>query len=123
MTWRNWSDSTTRSTQPQPGTHGWATNATVGLPYDDDAALLNGVCVMKESTVYQRILSTGEARGEVRGTAIGERKMLVRRATRRFGPPPPAVLARLGAIDDVAALERLDDTLDTATTWEDWLAR
>ena len=82
---------------------------------------------MQESTVYQRILSTGEARGEARGKArgeaVGERKLLVRRATRRFGSPPPAALARLEAIDDVADLERLDDALDSASTWDDWLAR
>ena len=102
-----------------------ATEIVLGLRYDESvaAALLNGVCDMQESTVYQRILSTGEARGEARGEALGERKLLVRRATRRFGPPPPAALARLEAINDVADLERLDDGLDAASTWDDWLAR
>jgi hypothetical protein len=106
-----------------------ATEIFLGLRYDDAvaAAFLNGVCDMQESTVYQRILSTGEARGEARGKArgeaVGERKLLLRRATRRFGAPPPAALARLEAIDDVAHLERLDDALDAASAWDDWLAR
>jgi hypothetical protein len=100
-----------------------ATEIFMGLRYDEAVAtaFLRGVLDMQESTVYQRIVATGVARGEARGRVEGERKLIVRRASRRFGTLSPAALARLESIDDVAELERLDDALDTAASCDEWL--
>ncbi len=105
----------------------WQSTAVyLGLRYDKPfvKALLSGVLGMTESVIYQEIVAEGLARGKAEGKAEGERTMLVRRATRRFQvPPPPAALARLAAVTDTAELERLDEALDAATSWDVWLGR
>ena len=50
---------------------------------------------MQESTTYQAILKTGQ------------RRLLVRQATKRFGEPDIAVLAAIEAIRDIERLEAL----------------
>ncbi len=110
----------------------WQSTAVfLGLWYDKPfiKAMLTGVLGMTESVIYQEIMAVGKAEGMAKGKAEGmakgkvegERAMLVRRATRRFGPPPPAILARLAAIAETAEIERLDDELDAAASWDDWL--
>ncbi len=108
-----------------------STEVFLGLRYNEPfiQALLMGVMHMTESVVYQRIVAQGKAEGKAEGKeegkaegkVEGERGMLVRRAVKRFGPPPPAATARLAAIGSTTELERLDDALDAAADWDDWL--
>ena len=105
-----------------------ATRILLGLRYDRRfaRALLKGVTDMEESTTYMEIVEIGERRGEVRGRAEGrvdgERRLLVRQGTAKFGPPDPASLSRLNAITSVDDLERLGVALLSAAGWADWLA-
>ena len=119
-----------REVSPPEAADLWQTTAiSMRLRYDKPfiKATLAGVFGMTESVIYQEIVAKGEAQGEAKGAAKdkveGERAMLVRRATRRFGPAPAAALARLVAVNDTAELERLDDVLDGAASWDDWLGR
>ena len=105
----------------------YATRVLLGLRYDAAVAnaLLKGVLAMRESTTYMETLEEGarlgEARGEARGLVLGTRRLLLRQAVRRLGPVTVAAAARLETVDDLAVLERLDDTLSTATDWASWL--
>jgi len=92
-----------REASPRSARELWlSTRILLGLHHDRAfaAALLKGVLDMRESTTFQEIVEIGEARGEARGRVAGERDALVRAGTRKFGPPSPAVAARLSAIDD-----------------------
>ena len=115
-------------TRPQARELLLATRILLGLRYDRAFArtLLKGAMDMEESTTYMEIIEIGERRGRAKGKAEGlvegERRLLVRRATKKFGPPPAAALATLGAVTDPAQLERLDDELQVADSWEAWLA-
>ncbi len=91
----------------------------MGLTYDRAFidVLLRGVMAMKESSYYQGILADGMAEGMARG----ERRAVVRQGTQRLGPPDPAVLARLDAVDDLAELDRLSLAVLTAGSWAELL--
>jgi hypothetical protein len=69
---------------------------------------------MRESTTYQAILEEGRIEGE--------RRTLLRQATRRFGAPDAATRARVETVADTAMLDTLLDRVLTATGWDDLLA-
>ncbi len=96
-----------------------ATGILLGLRYDQAVVdtLLKGVRQMRESSFYQGILDAGRVEGRV----DGERELLVRLGTAKLGRPSAVMLARLRAVADAAALERLGVALLTATSWAGWL--
>jgi len=81
--------------------------------------LMEGVANMQESTTYQAILREGrnegliEGRNEglIEGRLSGERQLLVRLGTKRFGPPDTATVAAIEAIRDVNRLESLGERI------------
>ena len=76
---------------------------------------------MKESVTYQAIIAEGKAEGVIEGAIDGSRKLLLRMATHRFGPPSKANLAALKRITDLARLEDLSDRLLIVDSWQDLL--
>ncbi|MFO0951364.1 MAG: DUF4351 domain-containing protein [Isosphaeraceae bacterium] len=69
---------------------------------------------MRESVTYQRVLNEGRAEEG--------RKIILRQATRRFGPPSEPTRARLEAVSDLDRLEALADRVLTAVDWDDLFA-
>jgi hypothetical protein len=88
----------------------------LGLRYVDDVirALFRGVAAMEESTTYQYILRQGAAREA--------QKLLLRHGARKWGPPGEDILATVRGINDLDRLERMDDALPTASSWQELLA-
>ena len=89
----------------------------MGLRFSEDlvSKLLEGVHNMQESTTYQAILREGEAKGREEGREegriAGERLLLVRLGSKRFGKPDPVILARIEAIGDIERLEALGERI------------
>jgi predicted transposase YdaD len=104
-----------------------STYLLMGLRYSPEfaARLLRGVRTMKESSTYQAILEEGEARGEARGEAKGriegERRVLLRLGTRRFGEPDAITLETIRAIASLERLDQLNDKLLEAENWAELL--
>lgn len=75
--------------------------------------LFRGVRAMRDSDTYMAILEEGE---EIRA-----KKVIRRLGEKRFGPAGDAMEARLDAIKDLGRLDRLEDRLLDATSWQDLL--
>jgi predicted transposase YdaD len=77
----------------------------MGLRYSEQviSQLLEGVQDMQESTTYQAILRQGRV--------TGERQLLIRQGTKKFGPPDTAILAAIESIRDVERLESLGERI------------
>ena len=65
------------------------------------------------SSTYQAIVR--------RGRVEGARHFLLLVGSDKFGPPDPATLAALEAIDDMSRLEQLGIQLMSATSWQELL--
>jgi predicted transposase YdaD len=118
----------------------WA-NARIlmGLRYDRDVVdqVFRRVREMRESVTYQEILEEGREEGieigrrqglaagleegREEGRLDGERRILLRLATSRFGEPSADVRAHIDRISDLGELERLGLRVLTATSWDDLL--
>lgn len=83
--------------------------------------------LIEDSTTYQEILGKGLKQGREEGREEGlergrleaSRNVLLRQGTKRFGPAPEPIASALGAIADLAQLERLAERILDATGWED----
>ena len=74
--------------------------------------------LLEESTTYQAIL----AKGLSQGLSQGLRTTLLRQGIRKFGAPGSAVLAELQRITDPARLERMNESMLDAKSWDELLA-
>jgi glutamate-1-semialdehyde 2,1-aminomutase len=76
-----------------------------------------------DSTTYMAILEEGRAQGReearAQGRLLGARSILLRVARRRFGPPDPAIAARIEAIPDLDRLGRLIDRVLDVGSWDE----
>jgi predicted transposase YdaD len=72
---------------------------------------------MRESSVYQRILSEGRSEGLIEG----ERHVLIRQATTKFGPANEATVLRLQGVTEPDALDRLTMRLLSVDSWDELL--
>ncbi|MDB5329094.1 MAG: hypothetical protein JWP03_245 [Phycisphaerales bacterium] len=101
-----------RETPPSEFADAWtATVFLAGLRHSREvvAQLLKGVRTMKESVTYQLIIEEG---------MIQEAKaLLLRRASKRFGPPPADVAAKLESMTDLQQVEDLFFRTDDAADW------
>jgi len=81
----------------------------MGVRYSDElvSRLLEGVQNMRESTTYQAILREGREEGRL----DGERRLLLRQGTKRFGKPDAATVATIEAIQDIDRLEALGERI------------
>lgn len=61
--------------------------------------------LMKESVIYQEIISIGEARGEARGRQQGEVNLVLRLLKRKFGEIPDNVTSKIQEL----SVEKLED--------------
>ncbi len=102
-----------------------ATYLLMGLRYPEALAthLLEGVANVTQSTTYQAILREGRNEGLIEGRLSGERRILIRLGTKRFGPPEAAMLAAIEAIQDVNRLELLGERIlePDVQSWVDLL--
>jgi hypothetical protein len=93
----------------------------MGLRYPDDLVqqLLGGVKDMIESATYRKVLNDGLQEGRI----LGERRLLLRVGTKKFGEPDAAIVAALDAIQDADRLEALGLRIIDADVrgWEDLL--
>ncbi len=117
-----------RETSPEQAVTLWAaTKVLMGLRYPKEqvevftrgvAAMILGIRGIEESSVYQDIFATGEAKGRVDEA----RKTLLRQGRKKLGPPSEAIEARINVLVD---LDRLNDLLDRVldvATWDELLA-
>ena len=90
-----------------------ATYLLMGLRFSEQVIshLLEGVQDMQESSTYQAILKQGRV--------TGERQLLIRQGTKKFGPPDAAILAAIESIRDVERLEALGERILDADV-RDW---
>jgi predicted transposase YdaD len=102
-----------------------ATYLLMGLCYSEElvSRLLEGVHNMQESTTYQAILreglkkgleegrQRGREEGREEGRIAGERQLLIRQGTKRFGKPDATILAAIDAIRDLEQLESLGERI------------
>jgi predicted transposase YdaD len=99
----------------------------MGLRYSRDMIdlVLKGARQMKESVTYQAILEEGEAKGEAKGKAEGklegERNVVIRLATKKFGPPDANALFALHALTELDRIELLADRVLEAKSWDELL--
>ena len=95
----------TEVSPPEAGELWTATRILMGLRYSPVliGQLLKGVQGMEESITYQEIISKGRAEGR----AEGERAILIRLGTRKFGAPDARTCAALEALVDPVKLEDL----------------
>lgn len=70
--------------------------------------------------VYADVINEAQEKGIKEGVAEGERAVLVRQLTRRFGPLPETAEARIRRAN-LATLERWTDCVLTARTLDDVL--
>lgn len=88
----------------------WASALGVAFGFEGIWLLVSaadGRTVPREGRIL-RSVAESRAAGLAEGLLVG-RSMLLRLLTVRFGSPPPAVEARLGALTDLAALDALAD--------------
>ena len=69
---------------------------------------------IEESTTYQGILEEGVIKGE--------RKMILKLGSIKFGPPSDEFLSRLNSIFDTEQLELLGEKFLTCSNWEELFA-
>jgi predicted transposase YdaD len=97
----------------------------MGLRFENAFAsqLLEGVQNMRESTTYQAILREGREEGLIEGRITGERRMLLRQGTKRFGAADATTVAAIEAIQDVDRLEALGERIldPNIHSWDDLL--
>jgi hypothetical protein len=103
------------------------TEVLMGMRYDEAFAqrICKGVFdmldVFTESSVLRGPIERAEAKGERQGRVHAIRTMVLRLATKRFGPPDETAVATLEAVTDPERLERLADRVLDATGWADLL--
>ncbi|HKI19974.1 MAG TPA: hypothetical protein VKA15_18945 [Isosphaeraceae bacterium] len=103
---------------PARATKLWtATYLLMGLRYSEELAnhVLEGVANMTQSVTYQAILREGRKEGLIEGRnegrLTGERQILIRLGTKRFGEPDAVTVAAIEAIQDVNRLESLGERI------------
>jgi predicted transposase YdaD len=99
------------SAEPRPNAQKLWTAAylLMGLRYSEEVVshLLEGALDMQESTTYQAILREGRNEGLIGGRIAGERQVLIRLGTKKFGTPDTETLAAIEAIRDIDRLDSL----------------
>lgn len=113
-----------REVPPEDAGDLWtATRVLMGLRYPPPIVndVLSGVHKMKESSTYQEILREGRVEGRIAGRVEGERTMLLRQGTHKFGPPDEKTLEVLDGIVDPERLEALSLRLLTVKSWQQLL--
>jgi predicted transposase YdaD len=119
-------------TSPEQAVTLWAaTKVLMGLRYPKEqvevftrgvSAMILGIRGIEESSVYQDIFATGEAKGRVEGAAEEAKSALLRLGRKKLGPPSETIEARITALGE---LDRLNDLLDRVldvATWDQLLA-
>ncbi len=76
---------------------------------------MQSIVEMTDSVEWQKIFRSGKVEGE--------RSILMRQATQRFGTPPDAILNRFRSIDNADELDRLALKLLNSSSWEDLLSQ
>ncbi|MDB5291748.1 MAG: hypothetical protein JWL69_2989 [Phycisphaerales bacterium] len=121
-------DRLSRETAPGEFADTWtATVILAGLRHSREvvAQLLKGVRTMKESVTYQMIIEEGIEQGIEKGIEQGRvteaKAILLKLATRRFGPPASDELAKLESVFDLRQVESLIDRTDLVASWKELL--
>ncbi|MDB5171499.1 MAG: hypothetical protein JWN51_272 [Phycisphaerales bacterium] len=118
-------DRLSRETAPGEFADTWtATVILAGLRHSREvvAQLLKGVRTMKESVTYQMIIEEGIEQGIEKGRTAEAKAILLKLATRRFGPPPSDAVIKLDNVSDLRRVEDLIDRTDLVGGWQELLA-
>jgi hypothetical protein len=93
-----------------------ATFVLMGLlyPLDLTRQLFQGVTAMEESVTYQFIINKGAIRGV--------KKLLLAMGQKMLGPPDPATVTAIEAIDDLDRLQQLGERLPDVSSWQELLS-
>ena len=77
-------------------------------------------------TMAEQLMLKGRAEGleegELKGKLEGERAILLRLGTRRYGKPASVITWRIFSITDATKLEIMGDRIFSANTWEELLS-
>jgi predicted transposase YdaD len=109
-----------------------AMRVLMGLKYQEQLTetLMQSIAEMEDSVEWQKIFQSGKMKGKAEGKAEGraegkaegvvegERILLIRLATDRFGTPAESVLKRLQSINDAEELSRVASRLLHVSSWE-----
>jgi hypothetical protein len=101
------------------------TLAGMRLDFDIIDALrgrLRTMNILKDSSFYQVMLKEGRELGLHEGRIKEAKKLVIRLGRIRFGRLPRVIRAAIEAIDDLDRLERLNERVLTADSWDDLLA-
>ncbi len=83
---------------------------------------MQSIAEMEDSVEWQKIFQSGKMKGKAEGKAEGvvegERILLIRLGTDRFGTPAESVLKRLQSINDAEELSRVASRLLHVSSWE-----
>jgi hypothetical protein len=82
---------------------------------------MQSIADMVDSVEWQKIYRSGKAEGKAEGVLEGERLLLIRQGTARFGVPAGAILQRLQSISSADELGELAVRLLTASDWDQLL--
>src|SRR4051812_9869938 len=77
---------------------------------------------MDESLSQQKTIFEAYFEGYAEGRMEVARRILLRLATRRYGPPDASLKAVVEAIKDIGRLRRLIDRIDDVGSWPELLA-
>ena len=100
------------------------TYVLMGLRYNAEwvESLFKRAVGMEESSTYQLLIRRGEERGINKGRALNMRGVIHEFMGQRLGPIPPELNDRLEKLSDLAQLERMRNSILTASSWEELFA-
>jgi hypothetical protein len=76
--------------------------------------IFDGVKLMHESSAYELILEEGAIKGA--------KRFLLRAGKKKFGQPDDAIVQTLNGVQDLDRLDRLEDAILNASSWQELLA-
>jgi hypothetical protein len=97
-----------------------AMRVLMGLKYDEQMTetLVQSIVEMEDSVEWQKIFRQGLNRGVVEG----ERLLLLRPGTQKFGAPSDAIRLKLEAIQDAGEISQLGMKLLRVSNWDELFA-
>ena len=96
----------------------------LGLQYQKEFinTLMGQVMWLEDSSTYQYLIQRGKLEGNREGKREEVQNLLFRIGKKKYGPPGPAVVAKVDAEQDLERLESMFERVLDANSWDDLLA-